>query len=277
MSEPIHIISLGAGVQSSTMALMAARGKITPMPHCAIFADTQSEPKKVYEWLDWLKTQLPFPVITITRGSLTEAITKLHQRKDKNGYWLRAAIPAFTLATDGSRGMVPRQCTYQFKVEILDRECRKIAGIKRGQKTIGVVQWIGISIDEVYRVKQPRNPWQEFKYPIIEAGMSRDACLRWMYDNGFPRPPRSACVYCPYKSDYEWLQMKDNFPEEFAEAVRVDYAFREARKATLKITSEAFLHSSRVPLDKVEFNKKYKHDDRQLNLFNNECEGMCGV
>jgi len=33
-----HVISLGAGVQSSTMALMAAAGEITPMPDCAIFA-----------------------------------------------------------------------------------------------------------------------------------------------------------------------------------------------------------------------------------------------
>lgn len=45
MNEPIHIISLGAGVQSSTMALMAAAGEITPMPKCAIFADTQDEPE----------------------------------------------------------------------------------------------------------------------------------------------------------------------------------------------------------------------------------------
>ena len=41
MNEPLHIISLGAGVQSSTMALMAACGEITPMPTAAIFADTQ--------------------------------------------------------------------------------------------------------------------------------------------------------------------------------------------------------------------------------------------
>ena len=36
----LRIISLGAGVQSTTMALMAAHGEITPMPHCAIFALT---------------------------------------------------------------------------------------------------------------------------------------------------------------------------------------------------------------------------------------------
>lgn len=54
MSEPIHVISLGAGVQSSTMALMAAKGEITPMPTAAVFADTQDEPQSVYRWLDWL-------------------------------------------------------------------------------------------------------------------------------------------------------------------------------------------------------------------------------
>ena len=63
-----HIISLGAGVQSSTMALMAAKGEITPMPDAAIFADTGWEPKYVYDWLDWLETQLPFPVHRVSGG-----------------------------------------------------------------------------------------------------------------------------------------------------------------------------------------------------------------
>ena len=36
----LRVISLGAGVQSTTMALMAAHGEIGPMPDCAIFADT---------------------------------------------------------------------------------------------------------------------------------------------------------------------------------------------------------------------------------------------
>lgn len=46
-SSPIRLraLSLGAGVQSTTMALMAAHGEIGPMPDCAIFADTGWEPK----------------------------------------------------------------------------------------------------------------------------------------------------------------------------------------------------------------------------------------
>ena len=59
----MHIISLGAGVQSTTMALMAAHGEIEPMPDCAIFADTGDEPQAVYDHLAWLMSGnvLPFP------------------------------------------------------------------------------------------------------------------------------------------------------------------------------------------------------------------------
>ena len=53
----LRTISLGAGVQSTTMALMAARGEIGPMPDCAIFADTGWEPKQVYEHLDLISAK----------------------------------------------------------------------------------------------------------------------------------------------------------------------------------------------------------------------------
>lgn len=50
-AEMIHVLSLGAGVQSSTLAFLAAHGVVEPMPALAIFADTGWEPKAVYEWL----------------------------------------------------------------------------------------------------------------------------------------------------------------------------------------------------------------------------------
>ena len=60
-SKALVVISLGAGVQSSTMALMAANGEL-PKPDCAIFADTGNEPKAVYTYLDFLKKILPYPI-----------------------------------------------------------------------------------------------------------------------------------------------------------------------------------------------------------------------
>lgn len=279
MTESIHIINLGAGVQSSTMALMAAHGEITPMPKCAIFADTQAEPQSVYKWLDWLERKLPFPVHRVSRGSLTKSITTLRKRKDGNGFWIYSGIPTFNVNPDGSDGHVQRQCTSSFKVEVIDKVTRNHAEIKRGQKTLGAINWIGISLDEVHRMKSARHPWQEFRYPLVDLRMNRQNCLLWMLRNGYPKPPRSACVYCPYHSDSEWRRLRDEEPEAFAEAVRVDKLYRELKIQTsvgaTKQRGVPYLHSSRKPLDQVDFSTDEDHG--QQVMFGNECEGMCGV
>ena len=70
----LRCLSLGAGVQSTTMALMAARGELTPMPDIAIFADTGWEPAAVYDHLDWLRSGevLPFPVEIVKKSNLRD-------------------------------------------------------------------------------------------------------------------------------------------------------------------------------------------------------------
>ena len=51
--EPeLTVISLGGGVQSSVIALMATEGLIKPMPDYAIFADTGWEPQGVYRHME---------------------------------------------------------------------------------------------------------------------------------------------------------------------------------------------------------------------------------
>src|SRR6185295_6449323 len=115
MSEPVHIISLGAGVQSSTMALMAAHGEISPMPAAAIFADTMSEPDGVYRWLDWLEKQLPFPVERVSKGSLRDEALRMKTTKDGRIY-SRTDIPFFTQRPDGQKGKTRfRSCTSDYK------------------------------------------------------------------------------------------------------------------------------------------------------------------
>ena len=54
----LNVLSLGAGVQSSTLAFMYEYGEIGPMPDFAVFADTMAEPKEVYDWFDWMKSKI---------------------------------------------------------------------------------------------------------------------------------------------------------------------------------------------------------------------------
>lgn len=274
MSEPIHIISLGAGVQSSTMALMAAVGEITPMPVAAIFADTQAEPASVYKWLDWLEAKLPFPVYRVTQGNgLAEDALRVRERRDKTGHWVPSGVPHYSVNADGSHGHGPRQCTQDFKIAPIMREARRLmkeAGAKK------LVQWIGISLDEWHRGKPSRVRYATNIFPLIERKISRHGCILWIERNGFPMPPRSACVFCPYHSDAEWRRLRDDEPKEFAKAVDFERRYSAAKIQTVSRKGFVpFLHSSRVPLDQVDFSTDEDHG--QQVMFGSECEGVCGV
>ena len=275
MIEPIHIISLGAGVQSSTMALMAAAGEITPMPKCAIFADTQDEPASVYKWLDWLEKQLPFPVHRVTRGSLSEHSLKGGQRADGRP-WLNAKVPMWCDLGNGSGGgPMLRGCTRDFKINPIIKATRKLAEVPRGCKTVRAVQWIGISIDEISRMKDSREPWIENLWPLVDARMNRHDCLTWMQANGFPVPPRSACVFCPYHNNAEWRRLKRDEPLEFQKAVEFERKIQALNHMRGQAKGMPYLHQSLKPLSQVDFSTEEERG--QLNMFNNECEGMCGV
>lgn len=311
MTEPIHIISLGAGVQSSTMALMAAVGEITPMPVAAIFADTQAEPRHVYAWLDYLIDKLPFPVRRVSKGNLlTDTLSER-----ENGEFLRIDIPAYVFTNGVADGFINRSCTRDYKIKPIISEARSMVGgasmlqwrrahkaslellseykkeEKRARKEKRkapqfpfaawtdcqsdplVVQWIGISLDEISRCKESREPWIKNIWPLIDKRMSRHNCLRWMESRGYPEPPKSSCTFCPYHSNAQWRALD---PKEFAECVDLDRRLRTTTNGkTVRLTGELYLHKSGKPLSEVDLSTEEERG--QLNMFNNECEGMCGV
>lgn len=276
--EPIHLLSLGAGVQSSTLALMAAAGEVMPMPTAAIFADTQAEPPNVYRWLHWLEKRLPFPVHRVTAGSLTENMLSTKNNRKTGKPYYSNLLPAFILNGDGTRGQVARHCTSDYKIIPIRRLARKLGGVKRGQKTIGIIQWIGISLDEIRRMKPSRDAWCQHRWPLVEKRMTRLLCLDWMRERGYPDPPRSACIYCPYRRNPEWRRLQLDEPESFAEAVRVEKALQDLHlriSANGKIKGTPYLHEDRIPLGSVNFTSDRERG--QLPLWEDECEGMCGV
>lgn len=273
MSENIHILSLGAGVQSSTVALMAAVGELTPMPTVAIFADTGAEPPSVYKWLDWLETQLPFPVLRVTAGNLIKEALSIRIKRDGSGMWAPSLVPAYTKNDDGTSGHVQRQCTVNHKLRPLQaatlRQMRK-------EKAPGVIQWIGISRDEAVRMKPSRHAKITNRWPLIELDMERRHCLEWMEKRGFPKPPRSACFFCPFKRNREWRLLKETEPLQFQKAVMFERAYQGIKAVTGNMKGVPFLHDSRVPLDQVDFSTDVERGQSLLAGFNNECEGMCG-
>lgn len=239
------------------------------MPDCAIFADTGSEPRKVYEWLDWLETKLPFPVHRVMKdgGLLNNIVESINGGRF-------AGAPFFTESPTGG-GQLRRQCTREFKVEPITQKVRQLLGLEKGEraeKETLVVQYLGISTDEAGRMKPSFQHYIKHRWPLIEKNMSRTDCLKWMAEHGYPKPSKSACTFCPYHDDALWRDMKANDPESWNGAVKIDGMIRGGVRGT---TQKLYLHRSMKPLAEVDL--RTAEDAGQSRLFEDECEGMCGV
>ena len=272
----LRVISLGAGVQSTVMALMAEAGDIGPGPDCAVFADTGWEPKEVYDHLDWLEGQLSFPVYRVQRGNIKE---DLESDLNTTGHKF-ASIPFFIINKDGTNGMARRQCTSEYKLKPIRKKVRELAGLKPRQRTpkdFVVEMWIGISRDEMMRVKPSQDSWVENRWPLLEKDFSRRDCLKWFDERYEDRGlAKSACIGCPFHNDHEWRRIKKVFPEEFEEACQIDEKIRDAEG---RFHGARFLHAQRVPLREVDFSTAEEKGQGTLfdDLMINECEGMCGL
>ncbi|KKL72477.1 hypothetical protein LCGC14_2084520 [marine sediment metagenome] len=264
----LNILSLGAGVQSTAMALMAAHGEIEPMPDAAIFADTGWEPQAVYEHLKFLMSPnvLPFPVYVVSKGNIRDDLTGRAPGKRKRF----AAIPFFT---EGG-GLGRRQCTSEYKISPIRKKCREMLGLKprqRAPKHVAVISWIGISTDEVTRMKPSREVWCENIWPLIDARMNRWDCRQWLHRHDYPDPPKSSCVGCPFHSNEHWRAMRDIVPTDWADAVKVDGLIR-VNGSLGDMGERQFMHRSLVPLGEADLG-----DNLNQYAFDMECEGLCGV
>ena len=138
-----RIINLGAGVGSTTVFMLAHLGMIEPVD-CAIFADTQEEPKAVYDHLQWLIGLGTIPVLVRTRGKLgVDLVRGVHAAGQARTKGRFTSIPAFTARAHDAResldgcgvGMVQRQCTKDYKIDVVVKAIRQeVLGLKPRQR-----------------------------------------------------------------------------------------------------------------------------------------------
>jgi hypothetical protein len=248
------------------------------MPDCAIFADTQGEPRAVYEHLNWLCTPrlLPFPIHVVTAGNLWKSATRVRRNRAGTASYIETAIPVFL--SDGLQlGMGKRHCTRDFKINPVTRKIRDLLGLRSVRRNAGhlVQLWMGISADEADRMKPHPAPWITTRWPLIERDFDRDDCLEWMSRLGYPRPPRSACTFCPFRDDDSWLALS---PPEFADVAVKEKELQAAYSEASAMRGTPHLHDSRRPISEVQFHASPPgRKPRQLNMFRNECAGLCGT
>ncbi|MCW1885601.1 hypothetical protein OKA04_12755 [Luteolibacter flavescens] len=329
LSDTITLLSLGAGVQSTTLALLAEAGEIE-RPAAAIFADTGDEPAKVYEHLERLRGMISFPVhiVRVGKGLGADFLGALSSETGSCGqppFYVRApdmtpeeiehvlcmpeprpedfpASDAFFLSADDSEqwgendafgqalyshwalrnkalrkdegGMLWRKCTTDYKIIPIRRKARLIMEAA-GARCI--VQQIGISTDEAERERTSDVQYIHNDHPLLRLGWSRAKCEAWLWERFSMRVPKSACRWCPYRSNAGWRAMKKDEPDEFELACQFDEAIREAQGKKVNgagIIGRLYVHRSFTPLRTA--NLADLPGQRDFG-FEQECHGMCGL
>lgn len=265
----MRILSLGAGVQSTTLYL-------TEEWDYAVFADTQEEPAPVYTHLAWMKSLGRAPIIERTAGKLGDDL-----QYGRGGAGRRVAcIPAFTLIPgQRSRGKIMRQCTSDYKLDVIHQAVRELLGLQRRQrfpKWMQIIMGIGFSDDEQGRAGRVLAGWKRPQimpvFPLITKRWRRDDCVEYLRTVVPHEVPRSSCVFCPFHGDEEWRWLRSNDPAGWERAVEIDLALRiPGNVVNRNVRAEMFLHRDCVPLDQVDLSV----DDRQGEIAFEGCTGGC--
>jgi len=276
-SREIHILSLGAGVQSTALYLMDLDNELEVSFDYAIFADPGDEPEAVYKHLEWMQTLGGAQILVRSRGCLGDDIIR---GQNSTGHKF-TSIPAFTRGKDGGVGQLRRQCTFEYKIQVVEQTIRRdILNLKHRQrvpKGTRIYQYVGFSLDEPGRAARARGRfnlrgWTDVGFPLIDDCMTRQDCINYLEKRVPHNVPRSACVYCPYKSNREWLRLKKAGGADWKRAVEIDEALRkDGIFYNRKKDAEVYIHRSCKPL------KDCKFDGDQMDLFDLDCEGGCGL
>jgi hypothetical protein len=233
------IWSYGGGVQTIAILTLIAEGKL-PKPDLAIMADTGRERSSTWRYYKQHAEPI-FEELEIPFEIAGHDLAKV----DLYSYKGELLLPVFT-----QTGKLPTYCSSEWKKFVVRRRLRELG---YGPKN-PIINWLGMSLDEIDRMKTDDVSWIKNHYPlIIDYKLRRHECVLQIERFGLPCPPKSACKICPHLNNEEWAEMKRDDPQDFLEAVRIDYAIRANDQK-----GGVYLHRDLIPLDQVDFTVKQK-------------------
>jgi hypothetical protein len=281
----MKFLSLGGGVQSSVMLLLAIHDELERPDH-VLFADTGWDGERTMNHVAWCERKCEkagIPFHRVTAGNIREDMmiartadsgenVKVADLVGRTGRY--ATMPLFVDTGGPVEGRIRRQCTAEYKLAPLRAKQRELLGYQSRQRIpeASCEVWIGISTDEARRAAPSRDRWVDNVFPLIAPlKMSRSDCQAW-WERHYPHHAlgKSACLGCPNRSDREWGEMKRNRPDEWTQVVEFDTAIR----ATTGMRGAAYLHRSLRPLDAVPLGEGQDTLDLEDAVY---CAGGCGL
>jgi len=274
MSEPYRVLSWGGGLQSTLLGELSAQGELDRVD-LIVHADPGWERARTYEIVDfysarWRKMGMRVEILKTGNIEVQGADEHVH-------------MPFWT--EDG--GPLLRQCTREFKIRPIRRFTREQLGYHPSDAPhppVGAVEsWLGFTTDEWTRAKPSSVKYIVNRWPLLEMYFDRDMCKQWFKDHDLPVPIKSACIGCPYRRAMEWLEMRQQNPEEFEAACQFDDHNRKnplAERGASTADALYIYREDRVPLREAPIDRDGEIERRKFRFYQPMfgCDtGFCGT
>lgn len=260
----LEILSFGAGMQSTALALMSCenakareRGHQIPFPlvpiyDLVVFCDLGFEPPWVMEQVEFTRKACEWAGIwlKVLKSPLYEDFMR------NFGERRTISIPWWTLGNDGHKSKMPRNCTIDYKVEKISKFIRwEVLGYKKGQRLRDEDKkahkmHMGFSAEEARRCKESPNPMFVNRFPLVDMGMTRADNYAYIKDAWGLETKASACTFCPFHQNYFFKHLKETQPETYERLVAVDNLLME-KNPKPPMNADLFISKSRKRLENL--------------------------
>ncbi|UOE58237.1 hypothetical protein IRB79_27205 (plasmid) [Cytobacillus oceanisediminis] len=263
------VLSFGGGTQSTHLMEMHLQGEIDY--DYIIFSDTGAEPEFIHEQVRWWQDRQrelgnTTPFIITRHSSMDRGLEEMLMRYIHTDYQ-RFQMPVYCNQIDEKTGeeikggLMPRQCTVDFKIVPVQQAARKriladlgLGSNQRMPSDVGIIMDIGFSYDEMNRINLYRSPQYKYislSYPLVEENMTTEESIQFLKDNNMP-DKRSRCYLCPFNCDsrgVDWREIIVHESLSFLKACYFDEQLRKVQKTGRKnMKSVPYFHYSRMPL-----------------------------
>jgi hypothetical protein len=201
------VVSIGGGVNSTGLVCgIYEHGEVMTLN---LFSDTGGEKPETYRHIEKLDSWLVahgMPGVTYVKHP-TETLEEQCLRNN--------TLPSIVVGF--------RSCSDHFKIRPQNNYLKTwqpaIDAWAMGER---VTKLVGFDAGEPWRAKDFSDKRYEVRFPLIEWGWDRDACVGAIKRNGMEVPPKSSCFFCPEMREVEILQLRDENPTLFAKALAME-------------------------------------------------------
>lgn len=253
----MKILSCGAGMQSTALALMSCENKLkgnvhpnVPIYDAVIFCDLGLEPY-------WVKDQVEFIKEACDSAGIPFYKIESNLYKDYMDNFGRghvSSIPFWSVDENGKKAKMRRHCTLDYKIVIIERFIRyNLLGYEKYQRLKpedfkAHEMHIGFSYEERKRMSKDYSKLFIKKYPLVDMKWERADSYKYILEVWGLDTKASACNFCPFHRNYFFKFLQENSKEDYDKTVGFDRMIGKMQPYT-PIKSKIYLSRSRKRIE----------------------------